>query len=121
MGSHQLDQQFAMTRLRAIETGRWVAVASPNGISGIIAPDGTVAQQAAQRTTDVMLQQVTLVSGTPPAVRLGAWPAYLASLIAILALLVGALSYRRARRDAADTDRPPPASGPRRQRVSEPA
>ena len=36
----QIDQQFAITRLRAIETGRWVAVATTNGVSGVIAPDG---------------------------------------------------------------------------------
>jgi hypothetical protein len=34
----QTDQQFAITRLRAMETGRWVAVATTNGVSGLIAP-----------------------------------------------------------------------------------
>ena len=38
----QIDQQFAITRLRAIETGRYVVVAAINGITGVIAPDGTV-------------------------------------------------------------------------------
>ena len=41
-GTGQIDQQFAMSRLRAVETGRYVVVASTNGISGIIAPDGHV-------------------------------------------------------------------------------
>ena len=36
----QIDQQFAISRLRAIETGRYVVVAATNGVSGIIAPDG---------------------------------------------------------------------------------
>ena len=95
MGSHQLDQQFAMTRLRAIETGRWVAVASPNGISGVIAPDGRVVQSAGQRTTDVMVQRVGLAADVPPAVRLGAWPGRSAVLVTILALAWTLLPYRR--------------------------
>jgi apolipoprotein N-acyltransferase len=37
----QTDQQFAITRLRAMETGRWVAVATTNGVSGLIAPTAT--------------------------------------------------------------------------------
>ena len=41
----QIDQQFAITRLRAIETGRWLAVASTNGVSGVIAPDGSGRRQ----------------------------------------------------------------------------
>ena len=34
----QIDQQFAISRLRAIETGRYVVVAATNGVSGVIAP-----------------------------------------------------------------------------------
>ena len=30
----QIEQQFAMTRARAIESGRYVVVAATNGISG---------------------------------------------------------------------------------------
>ena len=41
-GTGQLEQQFAISRYRAIETGRYVVVAATNGISGIIAPDGSV-------------------------------------------------------------------------------
>ena len=45
-GTGQIEQQFAMSRLRAIETGRYVVVASTNGISGIVAPDGHVVERA---------------------------------------------------------------------------
>ena len=38
----QLAQQFEISRLRALETGRWVVVAAINGISGVVRPDGTV-------------------------------------------------------------------------------
>ena len=49
----QIDQQFAITRLRAIESGRWLVVAATNGITGVIAPDGTVVASADPRTTAV--------------------------------------------------------------------
>ncbi len=41
-GTGQLDQQFAISRYRAIESGRQVVVASTDGISGFFAGDGTV-------------------------------------------------------------------------------
>ena len=41
----QVEQQFAITQLRAVEHGRAVAVAATSGISGFIQPDGTVTQQ----------------------------------------------------------------------------
>ena len=43
----QIEQQFAITRLRALETGRYVVVAAINGSRGFIAPDGSVLAQAA--------------------------------------------------------------------------
>ena len=95
----QIDQQFDITRLRAIETGRYVAVASPNGVSGVIAPDGTVLERAGTRTTEVLVQEVRLSDGLTPAVRLGPWVGRACVLAAVVGLLLGllsrVLSYRR--------------------------
>ncbi|MFC4785092.1 apolipoprotein N-acyltransferase [Nocardioides sp. MAHUQ-72] len=91
----QIEQQFAISRLRAIETGRWVVVAATNGITGIIAPDGSVVDSAAVRTQDVLVQQVGLGSGTTPAVRLGAWTGRLCLGVTILGLLLELVPYRR--------------------------
>lgn len=97
----QIDQQFAITRLRAIETGRWLAVASTNGVSGVIAPDGRVVASAAPRTQQVLVEQVGLVDSITPAVRLGAWPGrFLIALTAVgllFTLASGKLPYRRKR------------------------
>ncbi len=41
MGTGQVEQQFAIARLRAVEVGRYVAVVATNGVSGIVAPDGS--------------------------------------------------------------------------------
>jgi apolipoprotein N-acyltransferase len=91
----QIDQQFAITRLRAIETGRWLAVASTNGISGVIRPDGSVAAVAEPRTTSVLVEEVTLMSGVTPGVRLGAWPGRVLAALTCLGLLLSVVTYRR--------------------------
>jgi len=96
----QVDQQFAITRLRAIEDGRWLVVASTNGLSGVIAPDGTVVQTAPRRTQAILEQTVGLGSGITPAVWLGAWPSRVVGGLGVLALLCGVVTYRRRRGEA---------------------
>ncbi|MDO9495050.1 MAG: apolipoprotein N-acyltransferase, partial [Nocardioides sp.] len=93
----QIDQQFAITRLRAIETGRWLAVASPNGVSGVIAPDGEVVAVADPRTRAVLVEEMGLATGVTPAVRLGAWPGRVCTVLTVAGLALGALPYRRRR------------------------
>ena len=72
MGTGQVDQQFAIARLRALETGRYVAVAATNGISAFVDPNGDVVQRAPKRTQRVLVQQVPRLSELTPAVRFGA-------------------------------------------------
>jgi apolipoprotein N-acyltransferase len=91
----QIDQQFAISRLRAIETGRYVVVAATNGVSGIIAPDGSVLDRAGVRTQDVLVQRVGLDGAITPAVWLGAWTGWVCAGAVILGLLLEALAYRR--------------------------
>jgi len=94
----QPDQQWAISRLRAIETGRDLVVASTNGISGVVTADGRV---LARSTTDgavVITETVQLADGLTPAVRFGAW--WERGLVAIglvgVAVAVGARVRRRA-------------------------
>jgi apolipoprotein N-acyltransferase len=90
----QIDQQFAITRVRALETGRWTAVSSTNGVTGVIAPDGETVEVAQPRTQDVLLADVTLIDDLTPATRIGPWSARLAALLTALGLLL-ALGTRR--------------------------
>lgn len=94
-GTGQIEQQFAMSRLRAIETGRYVVVASTNGISGIVAPDGSVVERAAQRRQVVLDRSVTLVDRRTPATVLGRWPELALSALALVALLASVRLRRR--------------------------
>jgi apolipoprotein N-acyltransferase len=115
--TYQVEQQFAITRLRAIETGRWLAVSSTNGITGIIAPDGTVVSSARQRTQDVLVHEVGLIGAVTPAVRMGAWPGrFLIALTAVgllFTVLSSGLPYgRRRNRQQAEDDARPGAAVP---------
>ncbi|WP_249423689.1 apolipoprotein N-acyltransferase [Nocardioides coralli] len=95
--TNQIDQQFEISRLRAVETGRHVLVAATNGVSGVIAPDGEVVARAGTRTQAVLQEQVSLATGITPAVRLGAWPGRVAVVATLVAAAWSVLTYRRPR------------------------
>ena len=98
MGTGQIEQQFAISRLRAIETHRYVVVAATNGVSGMIAPDGHVIDRAATRTTTVLTQTLPLFDGETPAMRWGQPIEMLLTLGAAISVsLALALGYRRRR------------------------
>jgi apolipoprotein N-acyltransferase len=99
MGTGQVQQQFAISRLRAIETNRSVVVAATNGVSGIVDARGDVVERAPTRTQDVLLQSVPMPGGITAGVRLGLWVELLLSVVAAASVITGvALSYGRRRR-----------------------
>ena len=99
----QIDQQFAISRVRAVETGRVVVVAATNGVSGIIAPDGRVLSRADIRTQKVLVEQVGLTTSIPPAVRLGPWWGRGSTAVTVLGLALGLVPYRRKRQQRLST------------------
>lgn len=76
----QTEQQFAISRLRAVEHGRSVLIAATSGISAVIAPDGSVVERSAEFTQQVLVRPVGLRDGRTIADRLGAWPEWLIAL-----------------------------------------
>ncbi|THV09407.1 apolipoprotein N-acyltransferase [Nocardioides caeni] len=102
INTFQIEQQFAITRLRAIEAGRWLTVASTNGRTGVIDPDGSVVATAGIRTTAVLVEEVGLSTGLTPAMWLGPWPTRLLMMMTLGALAAGVVAYRRQREN--DTD-----------------
>ncbi len=91
----QLDQQFEITRIRALESGRHVVVASTNGITGIIAPDGTATSALERRTQGYVVERVPLTSAVPPGMRLGPWLGLACLVVGVCALVLPLLPYRR--------------------------
>lgn len=106
----QIDQQFAITRLRALETGRWVAVATTNGVSGIIAPDGEVVATTDPRTRAVLVARVGLSNQVTPAMRIEPWAGGVAAALTVLGLLGVLLPYARHERRAPEDVRGEPES-----------
>lgn len=64
-------QQLAMSRLRAIETGRATVQASTVGVSAVIDPRGRVLQETGLFTAEHMYADVPLRTEITPAVRFG--------------------------------------------------
>jgi apolipoprotein N-acyltransferase len=91
----QIDQQFAISRLRAIETHRYVVVAAINGISGVIAPDGSVVTAIPVRTRGYVDASVGLYDTVTPAVRTGPWLGRLCLAAVALGWLLALGRYRR--------------------------
>jgi apolipoprotein N-acyltransferase len=97
-------QQVASSRLRAIETGRWVVQAAPTGFSEFVTPNGTVIDRTAVSEQAVIRHVVELRDGRTWYVSLGDGP----FLVLLGAVLVGALWLNR--RALAATDDPPARS-----------
>ncbi|MFF0343065.1 apolipoprotein N-acyltransferase [Kribbella sp. NPDC004875] len=109
-GTGQPEQQFAITRMRAIETGRTVLIASTSGISGVIRPDGTVEHKSAQFVSDVYVATVPVRDGRTLATILGGWPQWILTGLGLLGVVLALIDRRRSR----SKDTSPPASGPAR-------
>jgi apolipoprotein N-acyltransferase len=104
-------QQLAMTRLRAVEHGRTAVQISTVGVSGIVAPDGTVRHRADLFTADRLLDVVPLSTALTPADRLGPWPTWVAAVVTALALTAGIAGTRRRGPRPAGEPAPPVVTG----------
>jgi apolipoprotein N-acyltransferase len=100
MGTGQVEQQFAIARLRAIETSRYVVVVATNGVSGIIRPDGSVLERAPVRDTVVMEAEIPLRTVMTLGVRLGRWLELALVAVAVGAVVASVILARRHRRAA---------------------
>jgi apolipoprotein N-acyltransferase len=100
-GTDENEQQLAIARLRAIETGRSVVNISTVGTSQVIDPDGRTIDSLPAYEPGAMVTDVELRIGLTPSVVLGGWTPgviVVGSLIAFAA--AGLISARRARDDA---------------------
>ncbi len=78
-------QHLQMVQMRSLETGRWFARGTNNGITAIIDDKGDVVQSIAQFEAGVLRGQVQMRTGLTPYMRFGSYP--LLALCAILLLL----------------------------------
>ena len=99
-------QQFQMARMRTIEEGRSMIIATNDGISAVIGPRGQVVASAPSFEPYVLKSSVTPMAGLTPFARVGNWLAVsLAALGAAAAL--GTAAVRRRTGTSSATSLPP--------------
>ncbi len=80
------EQHFAYARLRAIEFDRWIVRSANNGISGIIAPDGSVKVETPYWKTTAFNYDVPVLTSQTFYTRFGDWLPYLMIALSIFGI-----------------------------------
>ena len=96
-GTGQVAQQFAITRARAMETRREIAVATTNGVSGFIGRDGQVEWRTKERTATANVVTMPLRTEITPAVRIAPWLDRGLAVAALVCCIAGIMVGRRQR------------------------
>ena len=81
-------QQIASSRLRALETGRWLVQVSPTGFSAFVSPSGQVFDRTGVSEQHVITREVQLRSGRTIYSYLGDLPFILIMSASLIALLI---------------------------------
>ena len=82
-------QQVASSRLRALETGRWVLQVAPTGFSAVVDEGGRVLKRTAVSEQAVLHHRVEMRRGVTWASRSGSRPMVVLALVAWVACWVG--------------------------------
>ena len=93
-------QALQMSRMRALETGRYMLRATTNGISAIIDEQGKVLARSPQFETHVVTGNAQPMAGTTPYVR---WGNYVVIIALLLALLWPVLRKKPAQQNPVDS------------------
>ncbi len=86
-------QHLQMARMRALEWGRSMARGTNNGVSALIAPDGSILQQSEQFKREVIAGELPVHSGLTPYARYGTRP--ILTLAALLCAVTLGLRLRQ--------------------------
>ena len=108
-GTGQIEQQFAITRARAMEARREVAVATTNSVSGFIDRDGRVVHRTAEFTADSLVVSMPVRSALTPALSVAPWLERGLAALAGLAVLAAIVTGRRTRSAGGEAEVPVPA------------
>ena len=78
-------QQVASNQLRAVENDRWLLMAAPTGLSGVIDADGRLLQRTDIGERRVLTTTAEMRTGRTLASIVGPWPVVLYGVIAVVA------------------------------------
>jgi apolipoprotein N-acyltransferase len=81
-------QQIASSRLRAVETGRWVVQVSPTGFSAFVSPEGEVFDRTGVSERRVIVREIPLRDGRTIYSFIGDQPILITASATLLSLLV---------------------------------
>jgi apolipoprotein N-acyltransferase len=96
-GTGQPYQQWQITKARAIESGRQIAVSTTSSLSGLIQPSGRVADRTREGGHDFRTYNLALGRGVSAGVRVSPWIGWASVVLAAVAVAAGALASRRRR------------------------
>lgn len=94
-------QQLQMTQMRALETGRYIAVTANTGITALINPLGNIVSRIPIDTTRVLTVKAVAMSGQTPLMHSNYYP------VAIIIIILLLLSLLHKNRDLDTRDNPP--------------
>ena len=119
-GTGQIEQQFAITRARAMEARREIAVATTNSVSGLIDAHGRVVTRTEEFTAASMVVSMPLRTELTPAIWLAPWIDRLIAFSGLLCCLLAGMRLRASGRhvrpisqDGADITRETDPTGDR--------
>ena len=104
-GTGQIEQQFAITRARAMEARREIAVATTNSVSGLIDRDGRVVRRTDEFTAAGFVASLPLRSALTPALVVGPGLEAALALLALAGAAAGVAVGARGRRRSGESGR----------------
>lgn len=110
-GTNQIDQQFAITRVRAAEMRTEILVVTTSGVSGRIGTHGEVLARYPQHEGAHGVETMALTHATTPVMAVGRLVEACVALAGAVALAIGLLAAIRSRRDGTMDDAPAPTAG----------
>lgn len=81
-------QHFQITRMRAMEAGRWLVRATNTGITAFVDPNGKVVSRLPAFETKAETRELELMQGSTPVVRWGSWLLLVFIMVFLAASLV---------------------------------
>ncbi len=96
-GTGQIEQQFAITRARAMEARREIAVATTNSVSGLIDAQGRIVTRTSEFTAASTVVSMPLRSQLTPAIHLAPWLDRLLAALGLICCIVAGVRMRARR------------------------
>jgi len=102
-GTAAPELHFALVRMRAVETRRWLVRASNSGISAVVDPNGDVVASLPFGESGTLAQRVVPLRTLTPYARYGDWIVWLSLALLSMVAIAGVLHWHATRRSCERT------------------